>query len=156
MSDNGANGHPSYCNMDFVYVSSIRGTKVICILLSYDVICQWKKKFWIERLPHLPEDLQPSIPEDCVDLAVPKFHLVAHESACHPPHSLSYKVSAGETDSEGIERNWSVTNGVAASTREGAGARHDTIDDHCGYANWRKTVGLGTCQPTIFLCLLHH
>lgn len=61
-----------------------------------------------------------------------------------PPHSLSFKVGAGETDGEGIERNWAVTNGVAASTREmGAGARHDTIDDHCGHANWRKLVGLG-------------
>lgn len=130
--------------MDFMYLSSIRGTLVLRILLSYDVICQWKVKFWTERLPQMPENLRPTIPKEAVDLAVPKFHLVGHESACHPPHSLSFKVGAGQTDGEGIERNWAVINGVATSTREmGAGARHDTIDDHCGHANWRKLVGLG-------------
>lgn len=132
--------------MDFIVTSSVRGTRVLKILLSYDVVCQWKVKFWEERLPELPPGLRQSFPpKHCVSLAIPKFHLLAHESACHPPHSLNLKPGAGQTDGEGIERNWAMLNGVAASTREmGAGARHDTLDDHCGHSNWRKLVGLGT------------
>ncbi|KAH7903922.1 hypothetical protein BJ138DRAFT_1188251 [Hygrophoropsis aurantiaca] len=48
------------------------------------------------------------------------------------------------TPSEGVEREWSHINPVAMSTRlMGPGAHHDTLDDHWGAWNWRKTVGLG-------------
>lgn len=79
-----------------------------------------------------------------MQFAVPKFHLPPHESKCQAPHSLNFKPGAGETDGEGIERNWAMTNGAAASTKEmGPGARHDTLDDHCGHGNWQKLIGLG-------------
>jgi hypothetical protein len=36
-------------------------------------------------------------------------------------------------------------NPVANSTREmGPGSRHDTLDDHCGHRNWKKSVNFGT------------
>jgi hypothetical protein len=37
--------------------------------------------------------------------------------------------------------------GIAASTKEmGPGGRSDTLDDFCGFSNYRKLVGIGQ-QP---------
>ena len=55
-----------------------------------------------------------------------------------------YMLGAGRTDGEGVERNWDYLNGQGPSTKEmGPGSWWDTLDDCCGHANWRKTVGLG-------------
>lgn len=134
-----------YCNMDFVYCSGTRGTRVLRILISYDVVCQWKIYFYSKRIDGIPLHIRPTLGPESVQYAVPKFHLPPHEEKCQAPHSLNFKPGAGETDGEGIERNWGVTlNGAAPSTKEmGPGARHDTLDDHCGHANWQKLVNLG-------------
>lgn len=130
--------------MDYIFLSTIFGISALNILLTYDVVCQWKKRFWTHRLDGLPERLRPLIPPSAIQFGAPKFHLPAHERACQAPHSLNYKPGAGETDGESVERNWADINGAAASTREmGPGSRHDTLDDYCGFTNWRKLCGLG-------------
>lgn len=134
--------------MDFIFASGIRGTEVLQILLSYDVICQWKKYFFSQRVAGLPASIQPTLGPDAIQYAVPKFHLPPHEAKCQAPHSLNFKPGAGETDGEGIERNWGQTNGAAPSTKEmGPGARHDTLDDYCGFTNWQKVTNLGMSPP---------
>lgn len=52
----------------------------------------------------------------------------------------------GRTDGEEIEQNWARHDGTAGSTREmGPGSRHDTLEDHFGWANWQKVVKIGIC-----------
>ena len=48
-------------------------------------------------------------------------------------------------DGEGVERGWEHINPLAVSTKEmGPRSRRDTLDDHFGDHNWKKTIGLGT------------
>lgn len=143
--------------MDFVFGSGIVGIQNHQVLLSYDVICQWKKKFFSERIHTLPPRIRPTFGPDAIQFGVPKFHLPPHESACQAPHSMNYKPGVGQTDGESIERNWSTLNGAAASTREmGPGSRHDTLDDHCGHGNWRKLTTLGTPHEYPYDVRSHH
>jgi Kyakuja-Dileera-Zisupton transposase len=113
------------------------------LTVSYDVCCQWFTHFWTrEKL--LPPHLLLAFPNSGVQAKVPKFHLGSHVEACHAPFSLGYTLGVGRTDGEGVEHNWDGLNGQGPSTKEmGPGNRWDTLDDCCGHANWRKTVGLG-------------
>ncbi|KAI0054472.1 hypothetical protein BV25DRAFT_1817015, partial [Artomyces pyxidatus] len=132
-----------YCNMDYIFWSSMQGLKNSQLLVSYDIACQWSKNFW-ERTLDAPPGLQLDLPHDAVDFAIPKFHLPAHHAPCQVPYSLNYKLGVGITDGEAPERNWAALNGAAYSTKEmGPGARHDTLDDHCGNANWRRVANMG-------------
>ncbi|KAI0060333.1 hypothetical protein BV25DRAFT_1783282, partial [Artomyces pyxidatus] len=128
-------GERRYCNMDYVFLSSLVNVANKALLVSYDIACQWSKNL-LSRARNLHFQL-PGV----IDFVVPKFHLPAHKQDCHAPYGLHYKFGAGQTDGEAPERNWADMNGAAASTKEmGPGARHDTLDDHCGHSNWRKFV----------------
>ncbi|KAI0057942.1 hypothetical protein BV25DRAFT_1811627 [Artomyces pyxidatus] len=132
-----------YCNMDFIFWSSLRALKNTSLLVSYDIACQWSRNFW-ERVQEAPPGLEFRLCPDDVDFAIPKFHLPAHGASCQVPYSFNYKTGVGMTDGESPERNWAALNGAASSTKEmGPGARHDTLDDHCGHANWRRVVKTG-------------
>ncbi|KAI0039084.1 hypothetical protein FA95DRAFT_1657962 [Auriscalpium vulgare] len=129
-----------YCNMDYMFFSSISRIKTPSLLVSYDIACQWHKNLPTRAATHPDWNL----PDD-IDFAVPKFHIAAHQEECQEEFDLAKKRGTGQTDGEGPERGWSNVNGAAASTKEmGPGGRHDTVDDHCGHANWRKIVGLGS------------
>ncbi|KAJ7030526.1 hypothetical protein C8F04DRAFT_1263825 [Mycena alexandri] len=111
-----------YSNMDYLFFSTLMGVTLLSIVASYDIACQWFRNFW-ERMAAMPKamQLQPGVK---LQFKVPKFHLPPHIKKCHGPFSFNYTKWVGRTDGEG-------------------GSREDTIDDFCGYANWRKTVGLG-------------
>lgn len=150
---------PRYCNMDFIVLSAVSGTPVQSLMVIYDIACQWKVNFakhMVELPPHL------HIPSSVtLDFAIPKCHCPAHQTECQTPHSLNLKPGAGRTDGEGIERDWSMINPAANSTKEMApGTRHDTLDDLFGYHNWQKTVGLGeSLRRKYFLAVVesrHH
>ncbi|KAL0955400.1 hypothetical protein HGRIS_001647 [Hohenbuehelia grisea] len=132
-----------YCHMDFIACSAARPHTYNSLMLVYDIACQWKVNF-PSRNTNLPSNLQ--IPSHIdLDFAIPKCHCPAHKPSCQTPHSLNLKPGAGRTDGEGIKRDWSSLNHVANSTKEmGPGARHDTLDGHFDYHNWRKTVNLGS------------
>ncbi|KAJ7198757.1 hypothetical protein GGX14DRAFT_536593 [Mycena pura] len=131
-----------YANMDYLWFSCLMGIALLSIIASYDIACQWCCNFWerMKKLPaamHLPAGIN-------VQFKVPKFHLPAHVKKCHAPFAFNFTKYVGRTDGEGVERNWSWLNMIARSISVmGPGSREDTIDDFCGYANWRKTVGLG-------------
>jgi len=129
--------------MDYLFAASIAGTKLLKILISYDIACQWGTNF-LRRLanPALPKHLRPN-PSIIIEYLVPKFHLEAHVVKCHAPYSFNYALGVGRTDGEGVERCWSSLNGIASSLSQMApGGRWDTMDDFCNFANWRKTVDL--------------
>ncbi|KAJ7191675.1 hypothetical protein B0H12DRAFT_1039767, partial [Mycena haematopus] len=131
-----------YCNMDYLFFSSLIGIVLLTVVASYDIACQWCRNFWT-RAEKMPTALKlPSWIE--IIFKVPKFHLPPHVKACHGPYSFNFTKGVGRTDGEGVERNWSWLNWMARSVSVmGPGAREDTIDDICGFSNWKKTVDLG-------------
>lgn len=140
--------------MDYIFASSVgaTGRRLKMITLTYDVGCHWIKRAFF-RLPQLPEWLRipfsdlPGVRGAKIYLRalVPKFHLQSHNEKCHSAFSFNFNRGGARTDGEGVERNWAELNGQAASTAEMLpGHRWETLDDCCGWANWRKTMGLGT------------
>lgn len=128
--------------MDYILLSALNSPKVQRLFISYDIACQYKVKF-NARMNMLPQKMH--IPLDTqIDWGIPKCHCPAHKLECQIPHSMNLKPGVGRTDGEGIERDWAAINPVANSTKEmGPGARHDTLDDHWGHHNWRKTTAFG-------------
>ncbi|KAK7018729.1 hypothetical protein VNI00_018289 [Paramarasmius palmivorus] len=103
-----------------------------------------ERRRFVDRLSSIPEENRlNSIPEFL--FVIPKLHVYGHTTRCQLYYSLNYAVGVGRTDGEGVERNWAGQGPIATSTTEmGPGSRHDTLDDHWGYWNWEKLVGLGT------------
>ncbi|KAF7797969.1 hypothetical protein EIP86_009176 [Pleurotus ostreatoroseus] len=133
-----------FCNMDYILFSSLLHLcLLLALVISYDIACQYFKNLW-SRLEDMPPALRLPIKPSAVKTAVPKGHLHAHVPVCHAPFSFNYMPGAGRTSGEGIESNWSVLNKAAPSCKEmGPSARRETLDDFCGFHNWRKTIGLG-------------
>ncbi|KAJ7874256.1 hypothetical protein B0H13DRAFT_2348668 [Mycena leptocephala] len=131
-----------YSNMDYLFFSSLIGITALGLVASYNIACQWSRNFW-ERAKKMPAHMR--LPEGIrVIFKVPKFHLPPHVKECHGPYSFNYTKGVGRTDGEGVERNWSWLNWAARFiTVMGPGSREDTIDDLCGFSNWKKTVDLG-------------
>lgn len=130
------------CNVDYVFLSSVKGVKTLFMVVSYDVICQWGVHFW-ERMKKMKEELHLTMPEANLTLLIPKFHLPAHKTACQSYFSFNFARGVGNTHGETIEENWADSNKAAAQTKEmGPGSRQDTLDDIYGFHNWMMLVGL--------------
>lgn len=137
--------------MDFIFASSLRGTCVKKVTISYDLACQWSRKL-LGRVQALPADLRATILGLSIDTVVPKLHERGHREACWTLFSLNYRRGVGRTDGEGIERRWADTNDASNSTREmREGHRQDSLDDVCNDSNYRKTMELGGVSN---LCVL--
>ncbi|KAF8834542.1 hypothetical protein BDN67DRAFT_992646 [Paxillus ammoniavirescens] len=133
-----------YCNMDYIFFSSLVPLLLLSVIISYNIACQWKVNL-LSRMKELPRNLQLplTVATTCFIFSVPKFHAPAHAAGCATPHSLDLMPGVGRTDGEGVEWNWAEMNRVANSTKEmGPGARHDTLDDQIRHHNWKKYVGL--------------
>ena len=131
-----------YCNMNYIFLSSIVGVVILTIVASYNISCQFFMKFWF-RLLALPPHLQMTFPQNLIPKIL-KAHLETHGKNCHSVYSFNYTQGARQTDGEGIERCWSHLNGSASSNKEMTpSARQETMDDFCGCHNWLKTVNLG-------------
>lgn len=132
-----------YCNMDYVVFSALRNFKFNEIGLSYDIACQWGQKLR-QRLKHLPSDFQLNGEAVKIHFFIPKFHLPCHKLECQSKFSFNLRCGVGRTDGEGIERDWSIMNMAASTTKEmGEGCRHDALDDYWGDWNYRKTLTFG-------------
>ncbi|ESK82357.1 hypothetical protein Moror_12213 [Moniliophthora roreri MCA 2997] len=133
-----------YCNMDWI-VTCILSYHDHCLkkCLSYDIACQYCKHF-LECIMKLPEEVQPKKISEFL-FVILKLHIYGHTLNCQLSYSLNYAISIGQTDSEGVERNWAGQGPIAMSTTEmGPGSRHDTLDDHWGHWNWQKLLGLSS------------
>jgi len=112
-------------------------------VFSYDINCQYWKNL-VDRLSKLPPRLRLRIVLALFAFVIPKLHIKGHARLCQALFSLALLLGAGQTDAEGIERQWASLGPVATTTREmGPGYRHDTLDDHMGNWNWQKIVRLG-------------
>ncbi|KAF7320572.1 CxC2 domain-containing protein [Mycena chlorophos] len=132
-----------YGNMDYILASALRHVSGdLHKIISYDIACQWWKDLR-QRLAQLPKLVRLNIILAMFRFVVPKMHIKGHTLACQLLYSLYLAVGSGQTDGEGIERLWSLINGLGRSTRMcGPGARADQLDDHWAYSNWRKLIGL--------------
>ena len=134
----------SYVNMDYMFFLSLLFCQLIDFVVSYDIACQWWVNLW-ERMKTYPlwmhiKDLHMK----SLHFLVPKFHLPAHVMACQTVFSFNFNRHVGRTDGEAPERGWSQINPAAMSTSEmGPGNRRDTLDDHFGDSNWRKSTLMG-------------
>lgn len=137
--------------MDYVLLSTLRGVIVNILYITYDIACQWHKKF-PARIRDFPTEMQFDTKGVEIRYCVPKFHLNAHGSSCQTKFSLNFMPGAARTCGEGIETGWAHTNPVSTSVREmSPGCRHETLDDHWGAWNWRKIIGFGkyfTCRAS--------
>lgn len=145
--------------MDYIFFSAILGVTLLSIMISYDIVCQWKIHL-VARSHQLPEELRhnsPDLPplQERLHFGIPVWHAGAHEDKCQVANSLRYQPGAGHTDGEGIERGWSRVNPHASSTKEmGAGARQDTLDDIFAHHNFERNIGLGMfCALPIIIAL---
>ncbi|KAJ7750769.1 hypothetical protein B0H14DRAFT_3513347 [Mycena olivaceomarginata] len=134
-----------YGNMDYIVASAWRHLRdLLFFLLSYDIMCQWMKNLR-ERLLKLPPALRFQLAHYFVKFVIPKLHILGHLKFCQDFFSLLYTLGSAQADMEGIERIWSSSGLMGASTREmGPGSRQDTLDDFWHYWNWNKVVGMGT------------
>jgi hypothetical protein len=133
-----SNSVSRYVNMDYLFFSSLKRTDVRQVVISYDIACQWHKHLW-SRMQSYPSELHVASDVDFTFM-VPKFHLPAHIEKCQTRFSFNLERGMGRTDGEAPERSWANSNRIAASTKEmGPGSRRDTLDDHFGDWNWKKT-----------------
>ncbi|KDQ49814.1 hypothetical protein JAAARDRAFT_142903 [Jaapia argillacea MUCL 33604] len=111
-----------YCNVDYVFFSSLRGVNPnLSLVDSYDIICVWHINLWTHMLS-LPDDMHLSIPCNNVVFLVNKFHLTGKK--CQAPFSFNFKHGVRRSNGEGPERLWAWLNGAGPSTKEmGPGAR---------------------------------
>jgi hypothetical protein len=131
--------------MDYMFFRSIAGLDTSTYVISYDIACQWFKNLW-SRMSSYPTCLHVDSVNRFFTALVPKFHLNAHVEMCQTAFSFNLTPGVGRTDGEAPERGWANTNRLASSTKEmGPGSRHDTLDDHFGDWNWKKTVAMGLC-----------
>ncbi|KAF7310892.1 CxC2 domain-containing protein [Mycena chlorophos] len=136
-----------YANIDYVYASAARHfSRLLRVMISYDIACQWSKNLR-KRLKHLPPlvrlKIVRAIFETMYRFVIPKMHIKGHILLCQLLFSLYLALAAGQLDGEGIERVWAMSGRLAGSTRmSGPGARSDQLDDHWGFWNWSKLVGL--------------
>ncbi|KAJ7302498.1 hypothetical protein DFH08DRAFT_918916 [Mycena albidolilacea] len=107
-----------YGNMDYIVASAWRHLRdLLFFLLSYDVMCQWSKSLR-ERLLKLPPALRFQLAHYFVKFVIPKLHILGHLKFCQDFFSLLYILGSAQADIEGIERIWSLSGLMGASTRE--------------------------------------
>jgi len=129
--------------MDYIVGSTIRLLLLLLILLSYDIACQWFVNLFKRMTEHWPEEIKISSMTHIVP-AIPKLHEPMHAQGNHEVFSLNFIPGVGKSDMETPERVWASHNGLGNSTKtQGPGGRHDVLDDHFGFWNWLKYVGLG-------------
>ncbi|PBK68367.1 hypothetical protein ARMSODRAFT_887998, partial [Armillaria solidipes] len=132
-----------YANMDFIFWSAVKNTKVKDVLLAYDVGCQYKINLE-ERRKKLPLPLRHKASSPAVSVALPVWHGDIHKIECKTENSLLYQLGAAKSDGEALERLWAVLNQIAWQTKEmQPEVRHDAIEDKVDCHNYHKNVGLG-------------
>ncbi|KAG2338577.1 hypothetical protein BDR05DRAFT_1004149 [Suillus weaverae] len=132
-----------YINMDYLFFSTLHGMQLEMPNVSYDTVCQWHKNLWA-CMKCFPQSHGLDNLTKIICFFVPKFHLPVHIAKCQTIFSFNFTRFVGRTDGEAPERGWSNINPMASSTKAmGPGCRHDTLNDHFGDWNWKKTVGLG-------------
>ena len=142
-----------YCNMDYLFYQTLKGTLVLIFIISYDIACQWSINLY-EQMFALDHEFFLFDNTCYIWFLVLKFHLPAHVEKFQMNFSFNYAKNVGCTDGESPECGWVKLNILAPSMREmGPGRRWDTINCNIGNENWKKFFGIGKRSiHTIVLC----
>ncbi|KAF9470579.1 hypothetical protein BDN70DRAFT_777251, partial [Pholiota conissans] len=90
-----------------------------------------------------PQEIRISPQINMVPLIL-KFHEPAHNDKNHEQYSFNLAIGMGNSDGEVPERAWAGHNGLGNATKtQGPGSRHDVLDDHFGFWNWKKYHNMG-------------
>ncbi|KAJ7148600.1 hypothetical protein C8R46DRAFT_1231115 [Mycena filopes] len=136
-----------YCNMDFILLAVLLALRLLWLVVSYDIACQYSIHFW-ERMAAMPVSQELKIEPGNIWWKVPNFHLPPHKRPCHSPYSFHWMPGAGMSHGEGVEQNWSFSNGAAASTRlMGPGSRQATLEDVFGFHNYDRLLAMHRVLP---------
>jgi len=136
-----------YSNMDYIFALVIYTLLIYAysfwVIISYDIACQWFVNIFRRMEEHWPATLR--IPSTVKLIpAIPKLHEPMHGRKNHHQYSLNFVPGVGKSDMETPERVWAGHNGLGKTTKtQGPGGRHDVLDDHFGFWNWLKYVGMG-------------
>ncbi len=129
----------SYVNIDYLVNSSLRQNAPREIVASYDIACQYHRRFPARFTSYGFDASQHSI-----TWCIPKFHINAHKDECRANYNWHFLPYSARLDGEGVERAWAKSNPASASTKEmGPGSRCDFLDDVFSHHNWVKVTGLG-------------
>ena len=77
-------------------------------------------------------------------LAIPKLHEPMHGHKNHQQFSLNFIPGVGKSDMETPECVWAGHDRLGNATKtQGPGGHHDILNDHFGFWNWLKYIGIG-------------
>ena len=120
-------GYIRYCNMDYIILCALAGVKLPCIVITYNIGCQWCRNFR-RRMEGFTDDLKLD-PATTVEVGIPNWHINGHGKNCKV-FSLSYMDSVDRTCGEKVESTWAQMNALGTSVHEmGPGACHETLND---------------------------
>ena len=103
-----------YCNMDYLFYQTFKGTLVLMFIISYNITCQWSINLY-ELMFALDHEFFLFNDTHYVQFLIPKFHLPAHVEQCCLNLSFNYMKNVGHTDSESPECGWVKLNVLALS-----------------------------------------
>ena len=129
--------------MDYLIALVVQAFALALILISYDIACQWFVNLFHRMDEHWPAALKIP-PSTRLIPAIPKLHEPMHSRKNDQQFSLNFIPGVGKSDMETPERVWARHNGLGNTTKtQGPGGRHDVLDDHFGFWNWLKYIGIG-------------
>jgi hypothetical protein len=147
-----------FANTDFALAHAIRQRRMVkddidldfvtsCDhLVSYDISCHYWRHVEDRFAKNFP-DLLPAIRR--IRWLIPLVHVQNHKENCVYCFSSAYMSNAGHFHGETAEHYWAELNQLGPQTRQmNNGHRQDTLIDHHGDWNWKKTANMG---KSIFL-----
>ena len=127
--------------MDYIILSSLAGTRLSRVVISYDIGCQWSKNFF-QCMKNFPDDLQLD-PNVEIEVGILTWHVNGHGDECKANYSLGHMHGVGRTCGEDVETTWAQTNSLRTSIREmGSGARHKTLNDQWSGFKFPENCGI--------------
>jgi len=130
----------SYCNMDYIVLSTLIGVALHLVVLSYDIGCQWWKNLQ-KRALEFPEEMQIADNAN-LEVKVPNWHVNGHGDFCRTQYSLNYLTGAGRTCGEDVETSWANSNALGPSVCEmGPASHHELLNNQWNGWNFQKIVG---------------
>ncbi|KAF9496540.1 hypothetical protein BDN71DRAFT_1389239, partial [Pleurotus eryngii] len=129
----------NYCNMDYLYFSSIKNHLPKSVVVLYDITCQWSTNLAWHSATY-PLELVSCSNKLSVRYLVPKF---TSTPIVRNARSTILKTPLSVTNRESPEQGWAAINPIVSSTKEmGPGLHPDTLDDHFRDYNWHKVTML--------------
>ncbi|KAJ7051625.1 hypothetical protein C8F01DRAFT_1066754 [Mycena amicta] len=143
-----------FCNADMALALELRkwlksGTYKIVLKLEIDDVDQVKTyDIACEYVIHLHERFAQHFPDlvhlvDRIRWGIPALHVQGHQESCTYLFGTAYMDCVGHFHGESAEQYWPEANQLGPHVRQmNHGHRQDTLINHHGDWNWKKTMAL--------------